>query len=363
MMSRVFRRTVALAAVSLFVVAAAGCGTSDMSADAATVTNLGKGSDDVHVNRADFEDELQKLMANESFRSLLKANDISANKQSVDARVAASWLSQHITQAAIDAEFKARHAKVSEQDRTLGRDQVVRQFGGDQNAEKIVSSLPKKFRNELVEGAARGYAVIDSFADTSDTAARAYYDKHKGQFDCASGREVSHILVADEARANQIVAQLKSGTSFASLAQKYSTDPGSAKQGGKLGCLTSGTYVQEFQQAAEKAPVGTPVGPVKTQYGYHVILVTPFVNSFENAKVSVGQALEQQAQQRGQEALLKRIDELKVKVDPRYGKWGTVDDGQGGSSKQVIPPKSVDVRDRREPTTTTSTTAPATGSP
>jgi parvulin-like peptidyl-prolyl isomerase len=355
MTSRFFRGALALAAGAALVVAAAGCGTSDISADAATVSNLGKGSDDVHINRSDFEDELQKLIESDDFRRLLEQNDIAANKENVDARIAASWLSQRITQAAIDAEFEARGLKVSEANRELGRRQAAQQLGGEQVGAQVLGSLPKAFQKDLIEGAARFAAVFDSYAKhPSEAAARAYYEENRDQFDCASGKEVAHILVADAARANDLMTQLRAGASFASLAEQFSTDTGSAQQGGKLGCLTSGAYVPEFQSAAESAPPGTPVGPVKTQFGEHIILVTPFENSFQAAQAQIVAALQQQGQQKAQEAILKRLERMKVKVDPRYGKWGEVDDGQGGTSRQVIPPKSVDVRDGRAPTTTTT---------
>jgi parvulin-like peptidyl-prolyl isomerase len=353
MTSQGFRRAVALAAASLLIVAAAGCGSSSVSASAATITNLGDGADDVHINRSDFEDELQMLVENDDFRSLLSSNDIDANDESVDARVAASWLSQRITQVAIDAEYEARDAKVTEENRKQGEQQVIAQFGGEQTGKQIVDSLPKSFREDLIEGAARGFAVFDTYSqEPTDAEVRAFYKDNADQFACESGKEVAHILVKDEAQANDLMTQLRAGASFSDLATQFSTDTGSAQQGGSLGCLTSGAFVPEFQQAADSAALGTPVGPVKSEFGYHIILVNEFKNSIEDVRPQIVQALQQQGGQKAQDAILGRLDRMKVKVDPRYGKWGEVDDGQGGKRKQVIPPKSVDVRDGRETTTT-----------
>ena len=68
----------------------------------------------------------------------------------------------------------------------------------------------------------------------SPTEVRAYYASHKSQYGQPETRDVRHILVAKKELANSIYAQLKSGGNFAALAKKYSKDPGSASNGGKL---------------------------------------------------------------------------------------------------------------------------------
>jgi parvulin-like peptidyl-prolyl isomerase len=228
----------------------------------------------------------------------------------------------------------------------------------------VVASFPESFRDELIEGAARGFAVLDSYMeDPTEAEIRAFYEENRDQFECATGKEVAHILVEDEARANELMGQLAAGASFASLASQFSTDTGSASQGGSLGCLTRGTFVPEFEQAALAAAPGTPVGPVQTQFGYHIILTSAVDNSLDNARPQVVAALQQQSQQEAQAALLERLDRANVKIDPRFGTWGEVDDGQGGTRRQVIPPERVDVRDRRETTTTTVPAAAGQGVP
>jgi parvulin-like peptidyl-prolyl isomerase len=354
MTSHVFRRSVALVAASLVLVGASGCGSNGVSADAATITNLCDGADDVTISRSDFQEELQEIMSNEAFVKVLDDADIEGDDESVDARLAASLLTQHITQVAIDAEFEARDAEVTDQNREQGREQVNNQFGGA----TVVDEFSESFRNTLVERAARGYAVLDTYAvEPTEERAREYYEENREQFDCASEKEVSHILVADEARANEIMAQLQGGASFESLATQFSTDTGSAQQGGSLGCLQGGMFVEEFQTAAENATLGTPVGPVKTEFGYHVILVTPFENSFEAVQDQVIQAVQQSGLQDAQQAITKRLNSMKVTVDPRYGTWDEVTAEDGSVQRQVVPPKSAQPRDEREPTTTTTVPA------
>ncbi len=81
-----------------------------------------------------------------------------------------------------------------------------------------------------------------------------------------------HILVADENACNQLKQQIVEGSDFAELAKQHSTCP-SGKQGGDLGEFGPGQMVREFDDVVFNADVGTVQGPVKTQFGYHLIEV------------------------------------------------------------------------------------------
>ena len=80
----------------------------------------------------------------------------------------------------------------------------------------------------------------------------------------------SHILVESEELANEILDQVTSGEIFAQMAQKHSKCP-SGKYGGSLGQFTRGKMVKEFEDAAFQLDIGSVGGPVKTQFGYHLI--------------------------------------------------------------------------------------------
>jgi len=83
----------------------------------------------------------------------------------------------------------------------------------------------------------------------------------------------SHILVRDEETANKLKAELDNGADFAKLAKKHSMCP-SGRQGGDLGFFGKGQMIKEFEDAAFSLPVGVVSAPVKTEFGYHLILVT-----------------------------------------------------------------------------------------
>src|ERR1041385_622201 len=117
----------------------------------------------------------------------------------------------------------------------------------------------------------------------------------------------SHILISVEnndsvkalKQAKDILAQAKRGGSFADLAQKYSKDPGSGSKGGDLGWFGKGRMVKEFDQAAFKATVGQIVGPVHTQFGYHIIKILAREN--REVKISdIHMAVHASSQTRGE---------------------------------------------------------------
>ena len=107
---------------------------------------------------------------------------------------------------------------------------------------------------------------------------RSYNDNIE-QYSTPEQIRASHILLKTEgkdeagvlARANDLLKQARAGADFADLARKNSEDDGSASQGGDLDYFGRGRMVPEFEQAAFEAPSDTIVGPVKTQFGFHII--------------------------------------------------------------------------------------------
>ena len=82
-----------------------------------------------------------------------------------------------------------------------------------------------------------------------------------------------HILVSTEEQANDLKQQIADGADFADVAKEHSTCP-SGKQGGDLGEFSPGQMVKEFNDVCFNEAVGVVHGPVKTQFGYHLIEVT-----------------------------------------------------------------------------------------
>ncbi len=82
-----------------------------------------------------------------------------------------------------------------------------------------------------------------------------------------------HILVPSEADCNTLKKQIEAGTDFADVAKQHSKCP-SGKQGGDLGEFSPGQMVREFDEVVFSGEVGKVLGPVKTQFGYHLIEIT-----------------------------------------------------------------------------------------
>lgn len=112
----------------------------------------------------------------------------------------------------------------------------------------------------------------------SEADLHAAYDKQKARFEVPEKRHARHILItpgkddaAAKRQADEVYAQAKSGKDFAELARKYSQDPGSSGNGGDLGWAERGMFVAPFSEALFGMSPGEIRGPVKTQFGYHII--------------------------------------------------------------------------------------------
>lgn len=82
-----------------------------------------------------------------------------------------------------------------------------------------------------------------------------------------------HILVPTEDACTALKTEIEGGTDFAMAAQQHSQCP-SGKQGGDLGEFGPGQMVREFDEVVFSGEIGKVLGPVKTQFGYHLIEVT-----------------------------------------------------------------------------------------
>ena len=82
-----------------------------------------------------------------------------------------------------------------------------------------------------------------------------------------------HILVSSEDKCNELKQEIENGAEFADLAKRNSTCP-SGKSGGDLGSFGPGMMVKEFDDVCFNEDVGVVHGPVKTQFGYHLVEVT-----------------------------------------------------------------------------------------
>ena len=159
------------------------------------------------------------------------------------------------------------------------------------------------------------YAIskaVDSVTVT-DIEARKFYDENKEQFSGQPLVSASHILVDSEEKAKGILDQINSGAvSFEDAARQHSSCP-SARQGGSLGEFGRGQMVPEFDQAVFDMDVGEVRGPVRTQFGYHLIRLddkkTSGPVSFDQAAPQIKAHL---LEEKRQKAYQSRLNQLKI---------------------------------------------------
>jgi peptidyl-prolyl cis-trans isomerase C len=108
----------------------------------------------------------------------------------------------------------------------------------------------------------------------TEDAIKARYEKFVSEQPAQTEIRASHILVASEDEAKDIIKQLEGGADFAAIAKEKSTDPSAKQNGGDLGYFTANEMVPEFSQAVFGMEKGdSSKAPVKSQFGWHVIKV------------------------------------------------------------------------------------------
>ena len=159
------------------------------------------------------------------------------------------------------------------------------------------------------------YAVNKAVASVrvTDAEAKEFFDAHPEQFAGEKTVNASHILVADEAQANEILAKINAGEiSFEDAAKEFSSCPSSA-EGGCLGDFGHGQMVPEFDQACFSMKEGEIAGPVQTQFGFHLIKLNKINEAqpmqFEQVKEQLRQSLMGEKQQNAYQS---KINQLKI---------------------------------------------------
>lgn len=182
---------------------------------------------------------------------------------------------------------------------------------GLDKAPDTLTELEMAKQSVLAQAYVQNFMKNDAVTDAQLT---AEYDKLKAQ---SSGNQYKarHILVKTEDEAKAIIAKLnKDVKSFDSLAKKQSLDPGSKSKGGDLGWFDPQSMVPEFSAATAKLEKGKfTETPVKTQFGYHVIILddtranTANLPPLDQVKAGLTQQLQQQN-------LKKMLDDMKAKA-------------------------------------------------
>jgi foldase protein PrsA len=262
-------RIAVAALLALVVLVATACGGSDQSVpdDAVAVV------DGVPVTKADLEGLISRAKATYKTQKRAFPKAGTAEYQQLQTQ-AVAFLVQR-------AEYDNRAAdlKLTVTDKEIDDriDQVKKQsFNGSQA--KLDKQLKEQgYTKESLRADIRAqllsekiYDAVTKDAKVTDADIAKYYQQNKSQYSQAESRDVRHILVKTKAQANKIYDEIKAGGDFAALAKKYSTDPGSKDNGGKL-TVIRGQTVAPFDTTAFLLSTNQVSRPIKTEYGYHVI--------------------------------------------------------------------------------------------
>ena len=142
--------------------------------------------------------------------------------------------------------------------------------------QKIIVELVKKNKEQLM---AKYWLNNFLSNQTKEENIRAFYNKYLQNFKTFKEYNASHILVKEEIDALKIIKKINLKSKFSELAKKYSIGP-SKKNGGNLGWFKPGQMVLEFEKATFKLKKGMITKkPVKTQFGYHIIMLNDIRDS------------------------------------------------------------------------------------
>ena len=181
-----------------------------------------------------------------------------------------------------------------------------------------VSDTEETIREKLNENILLHKYLSEKFysqTSVSDNEAEEFYRENEAHFVTQDQVKASHILVKEEDKAQGIKEKIDSGENFEELAREFSTCPSSSK-GGDLGFFGRGQMVAEFENAAFSLKPGEITGPVKTQFGYHMIKLTDrkesskqsFESVRENIKAYIGKGIADQM-------ITEKINELRESAD------------------------------------------------
>jgi peptidyl-prolyl cis-trans isomerase D len=264
------------------------------------------------IGQQEYEDMLQRANLTPAKFEEAVGKDILLSK--LQALISGS---ASVSEADIHEQFVKQNSKVKFDYAVLKQDDIKKGLHPtDSELKAFYESHKPGYANSIPEKRKVKYAVIDNAkteasVQISQSDLQSYYDQHRDQYRVPEQVKVSHILIktplpgADgkvdekgtaeaQRRAEDLLKQLKGGAKFESLAEKYSEDPGSAKQGGSLGWIGRGQTVPEFEKSAFSLPKGQMSDLVKSSYGFHIIRVDD-----------------------KQDAHMKSLDEVKSEIEPQ----------------------------------------------
>lgn len=227
-----------------------------------------------------------------------------------------------ITSADIDAELMAMGPQGQQYNNPEGRAALLEQLINKKlflaDAQKNMYEYDPVFKAELQkikEDLLANFAITKAVegVKVTDDEAKKFYEENKSTMLSGETVSASHILVDSEEKANAILKDIKDGKiSFADAAREHSSCP-SSQNGGTLGEFGRGQMVPEFDKAVFEMAVGDVKGPVKTQFGYHLIELNAKNEAKEIAFEDIAEQIKSRLlNEKQRAAYTSKINQLKI---------------------------------------------------
>jgi len=362
---------VAVAAVALVLLAAVGCSKDDEPV--LTVNGW-------TLSRAAFTDQLQQIADNEGYVAARSASGepfrvLRSGTDEFDPEFVAEFLNERITFELAKAEVASRGLTVTDADRQEAIETIIPGLASGSADLTADASVPEgstpggttvpgstpgtapddagravldafgSYRDVLIEGVANLQVLQDDLtsAITTDDELRQLYEQLKetsatqacvrhilvqagtGQSDPTTGEAIPPTEEEYEAALAEITSvrvRIEGGEDFAAVAAEVSDDLPTRDQGGDLGCAPQGSYSEAFDQAVWTQEIGVVGQPVRSEYGYHLIVVDERGTlTFEEMRDDLKAAVEAQRTETLQSWLTEAAKNARVTVDSGAGTW------------------------------------------
>ncbi len=311
------KRSLSAAALLAAVVLLAGCG--NLFDPAAAVVNGEK----IPVEEID--------AALEAYRALPNSEELTTGTD--EGEFARQFEQLHLGRLVLtkilEDEAAERGIEVTDEDIAERTQEIEGQFPSQNALEEQLKRegipleiLPDLVYLDVLETRMREEITGDEGATEEDL--RAYYEEN---IDAYSQTRASHIIVEDQPLAAQLHERLskekgkKLEALFEKLVKEHSIEPRAGKRGGDIGYFSPGEVVPEFEVAASSVDVGEVTPPVRTEFGWHIILITDRRSQpFEEVRDQIYETVAlPQLEQEWSEWLTGVYEEADIEVNPRYG--------------------------------------------
>ena len=243
-----------------------------------------------------FKDEKGNFIGEDQYKKLLQGNQYTVASFEADIRneilmqklTAALAANLYISDQEVESAYRSQVEKAKIRYLQLASDAVERQAGAVPQSELKSYYQSHQAQYKLPEQRDVAYLVVSpaqlqAQAAVSEPELQAYYQAHQAEYNREEQVRVRHVLVqindqrddaAARKRAEEARKKIEGGADFTAVARDMSDDSSNKASGGDLGYFGHNRMVKEFETAAFSSPVGKLVGPVKSDFGYHVLEVT-----------------------------------------------------------------------------------------